>query len=208
VLEQTIFHWIREYGYAAIVFLLMLGIVGLPVPDETLLTFSGYLVFKAQLHWIPTMLAAFLGSVCGITLSYVLGRTFGLRLIHRYGPYIHITEDRLDRTHRWLEDSGAWSLTFGYYFPGIRHLTAYVAGTSGLSLHVFSLFAFGGALLWTATFVTAGYFMGDEWAKMSHDFHSYAWMLTALLGAALAILLGVRKALRKKRSTVAPGSGT
>jgi len=199
VLEETIFHWIREYGYAAIVCLLMLGIVGLPVPDETLLTFSGYLVFKTQLHWIPTMLAAFVGSACGMTLSYLLGRTFGLRLIHRYGPYVHLTEKRLERAHQWLEHRGAWSLTFGYFLPGIRHLTAYVAGTSRLSLHVFSLFAYGGALLWTTTFVVAGYVMGDEWTKMSSDFHAYAWMLTGLLAAALVIAFGVRKALGRKR---------
>ena len=49
-MEQHILSWITEYGYAAIVGLLMLGIVGLPVPDETLLTFTGYLVFRGNLR--------------------------------------------------------------------------------------------------------------------------------------------------------------
>ena len=35
-MEQSILAWISQYGYFAIFFLLMLGIVGLPVPDETL----------------------------------------------------------------------------------------------------------------------------------------------------------------------------
>ncbi len=206
MLEKTIFHWVTEYGYAAIVFLLMLGIVGLPVPDETLLTFSGYLVFKARLQLLPTILAAFLGSACGITLSYALGRAFGFPLIHRYGRYFHITEKRLERVHRWLERRGAWALTFGYYFPGIRHLTAYIAGTSRLELTVFALFAYGGALLWTSTFVTAGYLMGNEWSRLSHNFHSYAWILTAILAAGLVIVLGARK-LRRVRAGVARQSG-
>jgi membrane protein DedA with SNARE-associated domain len=30
----TIMHWIAHYGYLALFGLLMLGIVGLPVPDE------------------------------------------------------------------------------------------------------------------------------------------------------------------------------
>jgi membrane protein DedA with SNARE-associated domain len=42
------------------------GIVGLPVPDEWLLTFSGYLVFKNTLSFVPTFFAAFLGSACGL----------------------------------------------------------------------------------------------------------------------------------------------
>jgi membrane protein DedA with SNARE-associated domain len=43
---STIVYWIAHYGYLALFGLLMLGIVGLPVPDETLLTFAGYLVFR------------------------------------------------------------------------------------------------------------------------------------------------------------------
>jgi len=187
VLEQTVFHWISEYGYGAIVFLLMLGIVGLPVPDETILTFSGYLVFKHQLHLVPAELAALLGSAGGITLSYALGRGFGLPLIRRYGRYVHITEERLQRVHGWLEHAGAWSLTFGYFLPGVRHLTAYVAGTSRLQLGIFALFAYSGALLWTSTFVTAGYVLGEQGSKVWRELHSYSWMLTALTAGGLMI---------------------
>jgi membrane protein DedA with SNARE-associated domain len=41
---DALLDWIPEYGYPALFFLLMLGIVGLPVPEETLRTFSGYLI--------------------------------------------------------------------------------------------------------------------------------------------------------------------
>ena len=41
-MEQQILAWITQYGYLAIFAGLMFGIVGLPVPDETLLTFTGY----------------------------------------------------------------------------------------------------------------------------------------------------------------------
>ena len=64
------FTWITHYGYAAIFLLLMLGIVGLPVPDEALLTFVGYLSFKGDLQFVASLLTAFLGTACGITVSY------------------------------------------------------------------------------------------------------------------------------------------
>ena len=198
MLEKTIFHWIATYGYAAIVFLLMLGIVGLPVPDETLLTFSGYLIFKAQFHWAPAMMAALIGSITGMTISYMLGRTFGLPLIHRYGRYLRITDEELHRTHRWLEHAGAWSLTFGYYLPGIRHLTAYVAGTAELEMSVFALYAYAGAMLWATTFITAGYVMGEEWSKLSGWLHSYGWIGTVSLGVLILIALGARYALQRR----------
>ena len=66
---ETGFDWISRYGDPAIFLLLMLGIFGLPVPDETLLTFAGYLCFKGKLGLGTTYLAAFLGSVCGISIS-------------------------------------------------------------------------------------------------------------------------------------------
>ena len=198
MLETTIFHWISEYGYAAIAGLLMLGIVGLPVPDETLLTFSGYLVFKTQLHLLPTMLSAFLGSAMGITLSYGLGRTFGYQLIHRYGRYIHVTDARLQKAHRWMEHAGTWALTFGYFLPGIRHLTAYAAGTSQLELRVFALFAYMGALLWSATFVIAGYWMGEEWTRIAANLHRGAWIVTALFVAGVIIIIGMRRTVLRK----------
>src|SRR5690348_9245348 len=40
------FGWITHYGYIAIVFLLMLGIVGLPVPGEALLTLSSICLLR------------------------------------------------------------------------------------------------------------------------------------------------------------------
>ncbi len=81
----THFHWIETYGYLGVFLSLMLGMFGLPVPDETILAFVGYLVFKGDFQALPALLAAFLGSICGITLSYLVGRTLGLPLLHKYG---------------------------------------------------------------------------------------------------------------------------
>lgn len=199
-MEQTVFLLIREYSYPAIFCLLMLGIVGLPIPDETLIAFSGFLVFKNQLHLAPALLTVFLGSICGITLSYMLGRTFGPALIHRFGPTIHITEERLNRARAWLEHRGAWSLTFGYFLPGIRHLTAYVAGTSKLSPGVFSLFAYSGGFLWSASFLAVGYLLGDEWSRASRDLRSYGWLATLALAAVVLIYFGARKLRQRERA--------
>ena len=49
--------WLSQHGYLGMFFLLMLGIVGLPVPDETLLVFCGYLIYKRRLH-TPEIFAA------------------------------------------------------------------------------------------------------------------------------------------------------
>src|SRR5437870_13864783 len=125
---ETGFDWISRYGDAAIFLLLMLGIFGLPVPDETLLTFAGYLCFKEKLVLGPTLAAAFLGSVCGITLSYGLGRLLGLHVVQRLGPVLDLRPEHLAATQRWFEHWGKYVLIIGYFVPGVRHLTGIVAG--------------------------------------------------------------------------------
>src|SRR5260370_29382653 len=81
---ETALQWVAHYGYVAIFSLLVLGIIGLPIPDETLLLFVGYLIYRGQLRPIPSLISAFLGSLCWITLSYAFGRTFGLHVVKTY----------------------------------------------------------------------------------------------------------------------------
>jgi membrane protein DedA with SNARE-associated domain len=191
---EPIFHWIAQYGYVAIFALLMLGIVGLPIPDETLLIFSGYLAFKGDLHIVPTVASAFLGSMCGITISYVLGRSVGNYLITQYGHIVHITPQKMDQVHDWFNRAGRWGLTFGYFLPGIRHLTAFTAGTSKLRLSVFALFTYTGGFIWSATFISLGYFMGKEWIQASERLHRLL-----LIGSGIIIALLVAYVLAKQK---------
>ncbi len=58
----------------------MLGIVGLPLPDEIMMTFIGYLASIGQLNLVFTFLSAVTGSICGITVSYYIWRQTGLPL--------------------------------------------------------------------------------------------------------------------------------
>lgn len=193
-------HLIKTYGYLGIFSSLTLGIFGLPIPDETILAFVGYLVSKQYFHPVPTLLTAFLGSICGITVSYALGRTLGLPLLERYGKYLHITPERLAQAHQWFEKYGKWSLFGGYFLPGVRHLTALSAGISGLEYRHFAPFAYAGGLLWVTTFLTVGYMVGEEWRKIMPQVHSYLLMLVAaifVVGLAAYLVYRIRRAQRE-----------
>jgi membrane protein DedA with SNARE-associated domain len=200
-MEQDIVAWISQYGYFAIFLLLTLGIVGLPVPDETLLAFSGYLAFKGNLSLPLAFAAAWGGSTCGITISYYLGRTFGLKLIHRYGRYVRITEEHVMKAHAWFDRVGHWGLTFGYFVPGVRHLTAYAAGMSEVAPRQFALFAYSGGFLWAATFLSIGYFLGERWKAVEGEIHRYAVLFTIVAAALLAVYLIWRWLMRRKESS-------
>ena len=190
-MPASLLHWITAYGPFAIFVLLFLGVFGLPVPDETLLTFAGVMVRQGHLHFIPALAAAILGSMGGITLSYVIGRTFGLGFVDRFGRWLHVTRDDLARVEKWFEHSGRWLLTFGYFIPGVRHFTALVAGSSCLPAPVFARYAYSGAAIWATTFMTLGWYMGPAWETALAEAQRHigaAVIIAIVLAAAYALL--------------------
>ncbi len=203
-MKEIALQWIAQHGYAGIFSLLVFGIVGLPVPDEWLLTFSGYLVFKRTLSFIPTFVAAFFGSACGITVSYTLGRIFDTYVLVKYGSVVHITPARLARVHSWFERRGRWTLLVGYFIPGVRHLTGYVAGASELSFSNFALFAYTGAFFWAAIFITLGYVLGEEWNRVSQSVDQTQVLMIGLAAAAVIAWFVFRYLRRRRKSPVSP----
>src|SRR5207247_11335425 len=95
--EQAVTQWITSYGYFGIFFLLIFGIIGLPVPDEWLLVISGYLAFKNVLGLFPTLAIAAIGSATGLTVSYLLGRSSSDYVIRKYGRWLSIDQGKILR---------------------------------------------------------------------------------------------------------------
>lgn len=197
-MEHQVLGWITQYGYFAIFFLLVLGIVGLPVPDETLLTFTGYLAFKGNLSLPLAFCAAAAGSLSGITISYTLGRRFGMTLIRRYGKYVRVTEEHVTKAHAWFAKVGHWGLTFGYFVPGVRHLSAYAAGMSAVEPPQFALYAYSGGCLWVAAFLSLGYFLGERWEAVEKNIEHY-FGLVAIALVILAAAYFLWRTLRARR---------
>jgi membrane protein DedA with SNARE-associated domain len=193
---ETILRWITEYGYLAIFLLMTLGT---PLPDEALLAFAGYLVYEGRLQLFPTMAAAFLGSVCGITISYGLGRTVGGYLVKKFGPAVRITEDKVTRVHTWFDRVGKWGLLFGYLLPGVRHLIAFGAGTSKLPLSVFASFAYTGGFIWSVTIISAGYYLGSQWTLVFGKIHPNLMIGSVVTVVLFVFYLFVRQYLRKHK---------
>ena len=67
MLQHKLLAFAIHYGYMGIFGVLVLGIIGLPIPDEVLMTFAGYLIWKGQLHYLPTVLTSILGSFLGMS---------------------------------------------------------------------------------------------------------------------------------------------
>lgn len=196
---DDILHWLSQFGYIGLFAALVFGIAGLPIPDETLLVFFGYLVSRGKMHPALTWLTALAGSMGGISLSYTIGRVVGYRFVHRYGRYVHLTDERLRQIQQWFDRIGHWLLTIGYFLPGIRHFTALVAGMSEMKFRSFALFAYPGAVLWITSFLALGYFLGDQWEVVFNHLHQQMTLITIILSV-VAVAVWYWKKRRKQKS--------
>jgi membrane protein DedA with SNARE-associated domain len=177
--EQQLLGWISHYGSVALFALLALGVIGLPIPNETLLTLAGALVRKGELSLVPTVIAACAGNVCGVTVSYLLGRFASTAFLHAH------FRKGMEQLEKWFERIGKWALAFGYFIPGVRHLAAIGAGSSDFPFPLFARYAYGGALLWTALFLGLGYYIGAHLPASFEQIHNKT--LLASLTCALAV---------------------
>jgi len=184
-MEQTLMEWLLEYGYIGIFLFLVFGIVGLPLPDEIMMTFVGYLSSVGRLNLYLAFASALTGSLCGITVSYFLGWRLGYPFLKKYGPKFFITRRRLRITQFLFRKYGNWVLFFGYFIPGVRHVTAYLAGISNLPWPRFGLYAYTGGLFWCFTFIGLGYQVGANWENALHLLHRYGmdllWIVVPLV---------------------------
>ena len=198
--EQALVQWITDYGYFGIFFLLIFGIIGLPIPDEWLLVISGYLAFKNVLGLFPTLAIAAMGSAGGLTVSYALGRTSSNYVVRRYGRWLSIDDQKILRAQQWFQNLGRWVLVVGPFIPGVRNLMGYIAGASKLRLPVFVRFAYLGALISSTTFVTFGYYVGRhiDWSYSRGPIVAVAVLVTLMVSG-----LPFRIALRIKNRLIA-----
>lgn len=185
-MEQHLDLFLMKYGYAGIFFALALGVLGLPIPDEVLMTYAGYAVSRGVLHMPYTVLSAFSGASAGISISYFIGLKWGLPLLIKVGPYLHISEKKIASTQKLFARYGSYLLLVGYFLPGVRHITAYLAGIASMSYRRFAAFAYAGALVWSMTFLLLGRTLEREWFKVVIYIRHYG--LTFLLIAAAAAI--------------------
>jgi len=186
-LEQHLDLFLMKYGYVGIFFSLALGVIGLPIPDEVLMAYAGYAVSRGILNLPFTLLSAFLGASVGISVSYAIAAKWGLPLLLKVGPYLHVTPKKIESTQKMFARYGPYLLFLGYFLPGVRHITAYLAGVASMDFRRFAGFAYAGALLWSLTFLMLGRVLGKEWYKVIIFIRHYG--LTSLLILASIVIV-------------------
>ena len=161
-IAQFITDQIFDTGYLGIFLLMLIESSFIPFPSEIVLVPAGYLASKGDMDISLILLASLLGSIGGALINYFGALYVGRKFLLKYGKYILISEETLDKMENFFKKHGAISTFTGRLIPGIRQLISIPAGLSKMNLKVFIFYTSLGALIWSIILVALGYLIGEN----------------------------------------------
>lgn len=198
-------------GYVGVALAVALETIVAPIPSEVILPMAGWKVSQSaadagilepltRLGWnIPLAVAfATAGSVVGAVVGYGIGAWGGRPILNRWGRYVGIGADDLDRADRWFERWGSWAVFLGRMVPLVRTFVSYPAGISRMPMGRFILFSTLGSLPWNLALIYAGFLVGENYPQIEaaikpYEYVVYVVVLFGIVAIAVRWYLGKRR---------------
>lgn len=190
-------------GYVGVAVAVALETIVAPIPSEVILPMAGWKVSQSAvdasvlepltgLGWnIPLAVAfATVGSVVGALVGYAIGAWGGRPLLDRYGRYVGIGAEDLDRADRWFDRWGSWAVFLGRMVPLVRTFVSYPAGISRMPMGRFLLFSTLGSLPWNLALIVAGFVVGENYEAISAAMKPYESLIYVVVIGVTVILVG------------------
>ena len=189
-------------GYVGVAAAVALETIVAPIPSEVILPMAGWKVSQSaadpsvlepltRLPWnIPLAVAlATVGSVVGALVGYAIGAWGGRPVLDRYGRYVGIGLEDLDRADRWFDRWGSWAVFLGRMVPLVRTFVSYPAGISRMHLGRFLLFSTLGSLPWNAGLIYAGFVVGENYPQIEAALKPFETVIyVVVIGVVLAFV--------------------
>jgi len=197
---HDIINWIVQtvgsLGYIGIFIMMFLESSFFPFPSEVVMVPAGYLASKGEMSFTLALLAGIAGSLAGAIFNYLLAVKFGRVFLLKYGKYLFLKEDSLDKLENFFREHGEISTFSGRLIPGIRQYISLPAGMAKMNLVKFSLYTTLGAAIWSLILITLGYLIGEN-EDILKEYLQNATIIT-IIGVALLIAIYIY--IKKRKS--------
>ncbi|MDD5693263.1 MAG: DedA family protein [Patescibacteria group bacterium] len=198
-LGQIVISMISTLGYFGVFLAMTIESVGIPLPSEIIMPFSGYLVYQGQFNFWLVGLVGALGNLAGSLLAYWIGLKGGRPLIEKYGKWILISHHDLNTAEKWFNKHGKSTVFFTRLLPIVRTFISFPAGMSEMKLSTFSLYTFAGSLPWCLALTWVGYKLGENWDTIGGYFRKFDYLIAILL--IIGIIWYVRRHIKNLKKT-------
>jgi membrane protein DedA with SNARE-associated domain len=177
---------VQATGVWGIAFLMLLENVFPPIPSELIMPLAGYVASQGEANILLVILAGTLGSLAGGFFWYGLGRWIGEErlkgLADRFGRWMTVTRDDIDKADDWFDTHGHKAVLLGRLIPTVRTLISVPAGLSEMPWRRFLLYSGIGTTAWTSLLALLGYALGSQYDRVN------AWLDPVSLGIVAVIV--------------------
>lgn len=189
---------LEHYGYLAVGVLVFLDSAALPVPGQTVLILAAVYAGAGRLNLAGVVAVALVASFAGDCAGYLLGRSGGRAVVHRFGRYVLLTPERLHRGEEFFRRNGGKVVTVARFIDGLRQTNGIIAGITEMPWRRFLFFNALGAVLWVGVWTGVGYSAGANIDQVYRQALRYQLLLAIVVGA-LLLALGIRHFLKRRR---------
>lgn len=194
---------LNHYGYLAVAGFVLIEDFGVPVPGETVLILGSVYAGTGRLSVVLVAVIGFLAAVTGDNIGFAIGHFGGRRLVERFGKYILLTPERLDKATGFFDRHGGKVVTVARFIEGLRQANGIIAGISGMHWAKFLVFNALGAALWVAVWASVGYFSGSNINTIYHQATRYELYFAIGVGLLVIVYVGRRLYRRRQRHAAA-----
>jgi membrane protein DedA with SNARE-associated domain len=191
-------------GYFGIVVLMAIESACIPLPSEVIMPFAGYLVSLGQFSLVGAATAGAIGCNIGSTVAYLVAAHGGRTAFERWGKYVLVRHEELDRAEHFFARYGAATVFVGRLLPVIRTFISFPAGLARMPMLKFQIYSFIGSWPWCFALAYVGMTLGTRWnsdptfRRLFHQFDA-AVVVLILAGLAWFVWSRWREMHRKRR---------
>jgi membrane protein DedA with SNARE-associated domain len=170
-LVEFLMNLFQTIGWFGVVVIMALESANIPIPSEVTMPLSGWMLVQAEggTAWQAFLLGGLWGAVgctVGSIISYWLGAWGGRPLVERYGAYIMIHEEDLEKADRWFARWGDWAAFISRLLPIVRTFISFPAGVMRMRFSSFTILSFVGSFIWCGLLALGGYYLGEHWEQL------------------------------------------
>jgi membrane protein DedA with SNARE-associated domain len=193
---------ISRSGYLGVTISMALESACIPIPSEIVMPFSGYLVSLGRFSLWSVTVWATNGNLAGSLMAYFIGYYGGRPLVLKYGRYILINHDELNRADHWFSKYGPLTIFFSRMLPVIRTFISLPAGIARMNLPKFMIYTFLGSLPWNFGLTYLGMILGNQWKDLEDYFRKFDYLILIILVS--IIVWFVKSHLTRKTISIQP----
>ena len=184
--------------YLVIVVWLSVESAAVPLPNEAILLFSGFLVGAGHLNLFIALIASVIGTATGATFSWWVARTYGPAGVRKVGHYVFLTPGRLAAAERFFRQRGPAAIFLARLTPVVRTVMSYPAGLAKMPYRSFIVATLAGCTIWNVLVLLIGRAAGQHWTDLFERYHTPLLVAGVLLLLAAVAYLVLEHNLKKR----------